>query len=246
MRACKSVRAQSLSMSMVKSFSSTTLVRADIRRCICNTDPKIPVDVINATIQSLTTLSRTNKRPAFGSIFLLNNMSYLRTRLIVEPRTDIPSLLSKPSKDLLNSNFRTAKAGYFDSNFSPLMQTLQEDKDKSRSATKEKFTRFFDLLEEVAERHRMARVLSDDKDGRETVSEEVVKLVVPSLQRFTQRNIGKEFSKSKYYCGSTFHCSSDFARSSEVYQDVRRRSRISHSQFLLVGIGHGSQTSTSH
>ena len=74
---------------------------------------------------------------------------------------------------------------------------VQEVKDKSKSATKEKFTRFFDLLEEVAERHRMAHVLQDDKDGRETVSEEVVKLVVPSLQRFTQRNTGKEFSKSE-------------------------------------------------
>ena len=76
---------------------------------------------------------------------------------------------------------------------------VQEDKDKSKSksATKEKFTHFFDLLEEVAERHRMAHVLQDDKDGRETVSEEVVKLVVPSLQRFTQRNTGKEFSKSE-------------------------------------------------
>lgn len=108
------------------------------------------------------------------------------------------SLLSKPTQETLNSNFRTAKAGYFDSNFSPLMQTLQEDKDKSKSATKEKFTRFYDLLEEVAERHRLARVLQDDTEGRETVSEEVVKLVVPSLQRFTQRSTGKDFSKSEF------------------------------------------------
>ena len=125
-------------------------------------------------------------------------MSYLRTRLLVRPRSDIPPLLSKPTQDVLNSNFRTAKAGYFDSNFSPLMQTLQEDKDKSKSALKEKFTRFYDLLEEVSERHRLARVLQDDNEGRDTVSEEVVKLVVPSLQRFTQRNTsGKEFSKSQ-------------------------------------------------
>lgn len=90
-----------------------------------------------------------------------------------------------------------AKAGYFDVNFSSLLQTLQEDKDKSKSATKEKFTRFYELLEDVAERHRIARVLQDDKEGRVTVSEEVVKLVVPSLQRFTQRSTGKDFSKSE-------------------------------------------------
>lgn len=77
------------------------------------------------------------------------------------------------------------------------MSALQEDKDKSKSATKERFIRFYDLLEEVAERHRLAKVLHDDRVGRDTVCEEVVKLVVPSLQRFTQRNTGKEFSKSK-------------------------------------------------
>lgn len=152
--------------------------------------------MVNTLIASLNTLSRTNKRPAYGAIFLLNNISYLHTRLLIKSRNDVLALLSKPTQDILNSNFRTAKAGYFDANFSPLMQTLQEDKDKSKSATKEKFTRFYELLEDVAERHRIARVLQDDKDGRETVSEEVVKLVVPSLQRFTQRSTEKDFSKS--------------------------------------------------
>ncbi|KIP11817.1 hypothetical protein PHLGIDRAFT_62971 [Phlebiopsis gigantea 11061_1 CR5-6] len=153
-------------------------------------------DVVNTVIQSLLTLSRTNKRPAFGSIFLINNISYLRTLLLLQPRTNIPPLLSKPTQDALNSAFRTAKAGYFDSNYSPLMQTLLDDKDKSKSAMKEKFTRFFDALEEVAERHRLARVLQDDRESRETIKEEAVKLVVPSLQRFTQRTAGKEFSKN--------------------------------------------------
>lgn len=152
-------------------------------------------DVINITLTSLLTLSRTNKRPSFGSIFLLNNVSYFRSRILTNPKTNIPAILSKPTQDLLNSNFRTAKAAYFDSNFSPLMQTLTED-GKSRSAAKEKYTRFFDLLDEVAERHKLARVLQDDQSGREQVCDEVVKLVVPSLQRFTQRNTGKDFSKN--------------------------------------------------
>ena len=153
--------------------------------------------MVNSVVNTLQTLSRTNKRPSFGSIFLLNNISYFRTHLLIEPKTDIPSLLSKPARDALESNFRTAKAAYFDSNFSPLMQTLTEEKGSKSSAAKEKFTRFFDLLEEVAERHKLARVLQDDRDGRETMCDEVVKLVVPSLQRFIQRNTGKEFSKSK-------------------------------------------------
>ena len=90
-------------------------------------------DLVNTLVTSLVTLSRTNKRPSFGSVFLLNNIAYLRGKLLVNASPEITALLSKPTQDLLNSAFRTAKAGYFDSNFTPLMQTLLEDKDKSKS-----------------------------------------------------------------------------------------------------------------
>jgi len=81
------------------------------------------------------------------------------------------------------------------------MQTLTDDpKEKAnKSATKEKFTRFFDLLEEVMERHKLAKVMEDDEEGREQMAEDVVKLVIPSLQRFTQRHRDKEFSKSEFF-----------------------------------------------
>jgi exocyst complex component 7 len=129
-------------------------------------------------------------------MFLLNNVAYLRLSILREP---VMSLLSRPTQDALNSAFRTAKAGYFDANFSPLMQALADDpnsKASGKAATKEKFTRFFDLLEEVVERHRLAKVLEEDPDNREKLAEETVKLVVPSLQKFTQKNREKEFSKS--------------------------------------------------
>lgn len=160
------------------------------------------VDVVNTVITTLTTLSKS-KRPAFGSIFLLNNVAYLRMHVLLEPRNpNLRNLLSRQTQDSLNSNFRTAKADYFNTNFMPLMQALADDPNNKSSsgkaATKEKFTRFFDLLEEVAERHRMAKVLEDDEEGKDTVVEEVVKLVVPSLQRFTQKNREKEFSKSEW------------------------------------------------
>jgi exocyst complex protein 7 len=158
--------------------------------------------VVKTVITSLATLSKSQKRPAFGSIFLLNNASYLRMRILLEPRNpNLPKILSRQTQDILNSNFRTAKADYFNANFMPLLQTLADDPSAKSSggkaATKEKFTKFFDLLDEVAERHRMARVLEEDEEGRDTVVEEVVKLVVPSLQRFTQKNREKEFSKSE-------------------------------------------------
>lgn len=130
--------------------------------------------------------------------------------VLLEPRNpNLPSLLSRQTQDVLNSNFRTAKADYYNSNFMPLLQTLADDpKDKSssgKSATKEKFTKFFDLFEEVVERHRMARVLDDDEEGRDAVVEEVVKLVIPSLRKFTQKNREKEFSKSGFYSIETLH-----------------------------------------
>ncbi|KAF4563880.1 hypothetical protein EYR36_003124 [Pleurotus pulmonarius] len=156
-------------------------------------------DVITTAVNSLTTLSRAQRRPSMGSIFLLNNISYLRQRVILEPQNvGLSDLLSKPTLEAINSNFRTAKAAYFDSNFSPLMQALTDDpKEKGgKAVTKEKFTRFFDLLEEVVERHKLGKVLEDDEEGRETLADEVVKLVVPSLQRFTSKHKEKEFSKN--------------------------------------------------
>jgi exocyst complex protein 7 len=156
-------------------------------------------DVVNTVVTSLSTLSRTQRRPAFGSIFLINNISYLRTHLLVNAKVEVSTLLSGPTREIISSNFRTGKAGYLDSNLTPLMQTISEDKDKGKSATKEKFTRFFDLLDEIIERHSFAKVLPDEKDTRDTLMEEVVKLVVPAFQRFTQRNTGKDFSKSNLF-----------------------------------------------
>ena len=155
-------------------------------------------DVITTAINSLVTLSRT-RRPAFGSIFLLNNISYLRLHLLLQPSDhNLPNLIPQSTEEVLNSNFRTAKAGYFDSNFSPLMQAISEDaRDKSnRSAAKEKFTRFFDLLDEVIERHKLVTVLEDDVEGRDALRDEVVMVVIPSFQKFTQKQKDKEFSKS--------------------------------------------------
>ena len=56
------------------------------------------------------------------------------------------------------------------------MQTLKDDpKEKpNKSATKEKITRFFGPLEEVMERHKLAKVMEDDEEGREQMAEDVV------------------------------------------------------------------------
>ncbi|KAF9527700.1 exocyst complex component, exo70 subunit [Crepidotus variabilis] len=157
-------------------------------------------DIVTTAITSLTTISRTSRRPAFGSIFLLNNISYLRHNLLRSPSSsDILALISPSTSESLNHTFRTAKAGYFEANFSPLMLSISDDpKDKSgKSAAKEKFTRFFDLLDEVVERHKLAKVLEEDQQSRSEIEDEIVMLVIPSFQMFTQKQKDKEFSKSK-------------------------------------------------
>jgi len=159
-------------------------------------------DVITTTIASLTTLSRASRRSPFGSVFLLNNVSYLRQNLALEPKDEaVLGILSPPTVEAMNSAFRTAKAGYFDLNFSPLMQAITDDpKDKSnKGAAKEKFTRFFDLFDEIVERHKFAKVLEDDPTAKADLGDEVVMLIVPSFQRFTQKQKDKEFSKSKEF-----------------------------------------------
>jgi exocyst complex protein 7 len=126
-------------------------------------------------------------------------MSYLRTHILAQPINEVDTLLPSPAKELLNSNFRTAKANYMDTNLSPLLAVLGEDKDKNKSSVKDKFTRFFDLLDELVERHAIATVLPDDSeaDEREAVRQEVMLLVVPLFQKFVQKNPGKDF-RSKF------------------------------------------------
>lgn len=156
-------------------------------------------DVVTTAISSLTTISRTQRRAAYGAMYLLNNMSYLQRSTVDAPRNDaLLGLLSKPTQAALKSAVRTARATYFDTNFSPLLQTLTDDPGAkgAKAAAKEKFTRFYELLDEVLERHKNARLLEEDPDTRASIGEDVVKLVVPSLVRFTNKYREKEFSKN--------------------------------------------------
>ena len=154
------------------------------------------------TLSTLTTLSRSSRRPAIGSVFLLNNVSYFLNALIFssDETSAIEVLLATPTRNALQSAFRTAKAGYFEANYSPLLQALGDGPGSGggsgKAGVKEKFTRFFDLFDDIVERHRTIRVLPDDKQGRDSLADEAAKLTTPMLQRFIEKN--KDFSKSMY------------------------------------------------
>ncbi|PPQ65719.1 hypothetical protein CVT26_000336 [Gymnopilus dilepis] len=177
-------------------------------------------DIISTTLNALKDLARTSRRTPFDTTFLLNNTSYLRTHLLVSPaHTSVLTLLAPRTAALLTSSFRTAKAAYFDANFAPLLQTITEDAKErekgggggiggisigggggggGKAQAKERFTRFFDVLEEVVERHRFARVLEEEGEERERgeVGDEICLLVGPSFARFVQKMRDKEFSKN--------------------------------------------------
>ncbi|PVF94062.1 hypothetical protein CPB86DRAFT_766482 [Serendipita vermifera] len=153
-------------------------------------------DVVTALLASLNSLSTSQKKPAQSSIFHFNNVAYLRTKLLLDPTTPIDDLLGTATQDALNSNYRTAKAAYFDTNFFPLVQALGDG--AGRRDVKDRLTRFFDALDEAGDRHRTCKVLMDDEDGKEMLQEEVVKLVVPALVRFSEKHVQNSKNAAKY------------------------------------------------
>ncbi|KAK2467133.1 hypothetical protein APHAL10511_000682 [Amanita phalloides] len=147
---------------------------------------------------------RPSPRPPVAGTFLLNNIHYLNAHVLQSPADpSLPAIVAKPTRDLLAHNQRTAKAGYFDSNFGPLMQALSDDPKEGRTAGKERFTRFYDLLDEVLERHHVVRLLDTDELselGREMIAEEACKLIVRAFRRFVQRMKDRETLKSISKC----------------------------------------------
>ena len=89
-------------------------------RYVLVSHPSITDDVVTTLLSSLTSLARMQKCLSFGSVFLLNNPLYLCTKLL-QPRLPLLEIISRPTQDVINLNFHTTKAGYFDSNFSLLL-----------------------------------------------------------------------------------------------------------------------------
>ncbi|KAF8878668.1 Cullin repeat-like-containing domain protein [Gymnopilus junonius] len=135
--------------------------------------------------------SRTARRTPFNSTFLLNNIP-------TSAHTSSPPPPPPPARTSSPPDHRTPH----------ILLPHRQSRDKggafgvggggAKAQAKEKFTRFFDVLEEVVERHRFARVLEEEEErrGRGEMGDEIVMLVVPSFARFVQKQKDKEFSKN--------------------------------------------------
>ena len=95
-------------------------------------------------LTGLSFVQSRHRGPKFGSLFLLNHISYYYPRLVLKPTLPGPvDLVTKPAADVLVSAFRTTKAGHFDANFSPfetnIERRLREGKGVWKATTKEKY-----------------------------------------------------------------------------------------------------------
>ncbi|KAJ7661915.1 Cullin repeat-like-containing domain protein [Mycena polygramma] len=129
------------------------------------------------------------RRPAHGSMYLLNDNSYLLHHALCAPHTRRCWAYSPKSRGTRSTRASARVAR-------PLLQTLTDDPGSSskgggggaKAAVQDKSTRFSELLGE-------SRLLEDPEAGM-AIGEDVVKLVVPSLVRFTDKYWEKELSKN--------------------------------------------------
>jgi hypothetical protein len=159
-------------------------------------------DIVSAMLTTLNTLCKSHRRASLGSIFLLNNVSHLRLHLLGNPSSTIDELLSRQTRELLNSSYRSSKAEYFSSNYTPLIQCLSDDPptkgsefgfgSSGKTSLKDKWRVFFEALDELVDRHRVARVMGDDEEGRELLCDEAVRILVPTMERFVGKGKEKE------------------------------------------------------
>jgi len=56
--------------------------------------------------------------------------------------------------------------------------------------------KYWEVLDEIVERHRYARVMGNDEEARELLADEAVRMVTPPLERFVAKNREKDFTKN--------------------------------------------------
>lgn len=161
-------------------------------------------------LDSRARLMRAPPRPGMGSIFLLNNLSYVRREIL---SSQVSDLLGEPCEDELNRKMRTAKSAYLEI-WSPLVSALLDAGTEQSTAagaikaavkggasterreTKDRFVRFFDAFEEVESLHHAARLDANEHELRERLKDEVDRMVVPTYSKFLARHRHGDFSKS--------------------------------------------------
>ncbi|GAA5839096.1 hypothetical protein JCM11251_003675 [Rhodosporidiobolus azoricus] len=173
-------------------------------------------DVLSILLTALDSRARLLRgRTGTSSIFLLNNLSYIRHSTL---SSSIGDLLGESAEDGLNKRMRTVKASYLDV-WSPLVSALLDAGFAEQSGaagalkaglgavkgaggterreTKDRFVRFHEALEEVEVLHAGARWEEGEVELRERLKGEVERMVVPTYAKFVQRHRKDNYS-TKY------------------------------------------------
>ncbi|KPV77764.1 uncharacterized protein RHOBADRAFT_41762 [Rhodotorula graminis WP1] len=178
--------------------------------------PRYLNDVLSVLLTALDAKARLLRgRTGTSSIFLLNNLSYVRHSAL---STSIIDTLGESAEDALNKRMRTLKAVYLDV-WSPLVSALLDagfaeqsgaagalkaglgavkgGGGTERRETKDRFVRFHEALEDVEALHHQARFEEGEAELRERLKGEVERMVVPTYAKFVQRHRKDNYS-TKY------------------------------------------------
>ncbi|TNY20814.1 exocyst complex component, exo70 subunit [Rhodotorula diobovata] len=178
--------------------------------------PRYLNDVLSVLLSALDSKARLLRgRTGTSSIFLLNNLSYIRHSAL---STSIIDTLGESAEDALNKRMRALKASYLDA-WSPLVSALLDagfaeqsgaagalkaglgavkgGGGTERRETKDRFVRFHEALEEVEALHHQARFEEGEAELRERLKGEVERMVVPTYAKFVQRHRKDNYS-TKY------------------------------------------------
>lgn len=139
-------------------------------------------------------------RGGLGPVFMLNNLNHIRREVLESTISDI---LGQAIEDELNKRVRVCKVRYMEI-WSPLISALMDaggDEGKGtfglgavksalpgqasgaeRREVKDRFGRFNDAFEEVAQLHKVAQFDQADGELRERLRDEIERMIVPTCK----------------------------------------------------------------
>ncbi|UZJ52730.1 hypothetical protein CBS101457_002050 [Exobasidium rhododendri] len=173
-------------------------------------------DVLAALLNALEARSRAIRQMSTASIFLLNNIGYIKREILRSDRESVSGLgacLGSVGGELLDGALRAANTTYLDA-WNPIVGAIIEEgvglNTKSgskitamtmggggeRAAVKDRFAKFYDGLDDLERLHRAFPVAKDDPQLREKLRSEVIRMICPMYARFLAKHRASDFSKN--------------------------------------------------
>jgi len=156
-------------------------------------------DLVAALCTQLDFRARSMKRP-ISSIYLLNNLSYIRNNLILSSSSNASDILGVAGESELNRAFRDAKQKYLES-WQSLADLLSDSATSGsssrfgsvvgggdRQASKEGLTNFFSRFEEMEGISRHHQLSKQDPNLRDRLGLDVKNIVMNALNSFQSKH----------------------------------------------------------